>query len=245
MKKIIITSFSVCLLIPFMKAQEVQVNQPVQEKKETQSMGGGGLTIGYGYMDVSKFQAFVPASFEKFNNQFFVIGGTGHGMVNKFVIGGSGFGIIGSVIKTDSLKASLGGGIGTFDFGYLILNKDQAKIYPMIGIGGGGFGLQISKNKNVSAADVANNPGREINISHGNFVADLSLNLNFIPSLQYDEKNNSYGGFMTGLKIGYIYSMPSSDWRFTGGDVTGGPSFGLNMFYVKLIVGGFGYQKKS
>jgi len=215
-----------------------------QSKTLLQSGGGGGFTIGYGFMDVSKLHDFVPAGVNKFTNSQFLIGGTGHGYIGRLVMGGSGFGIQGDEISTDSFKYKLGGGIGTFDIGYLLLDKEKVKIYPMIGIGGGGFGLRIAQNKNVSLNEVVNNPSREINISKGGFVFDVSVNLNFIPSLTYNEQDNSYGGFMIGLKAGYLFSMPSSNWEFSGGDVTGGPRFGLNMPYIKLILGGFGFQKK-
>ncbi|MDZ7846460.1 MAG: hypothetical protein U5L96_06675 [Owenweeksia sp.] len=48
---------------------------------------------------------------------------------------------------------------------------------------------------------------------------------------------------MTGLELGYLYNFPSSDWSYSGGDVTNGPDFGLQGFYVKLIVGGFGMSQ--
>ncbi len=223
----------------------ISVSTKAQETSVIQPAGGGAFTVGYGYMDVAKLHEFVPAGITKFRNEHLVIGGTGHAFVDKFVIGGSGFGIVGDVIKTDSVKYSLGGGLGTFDFGYVILNREKIKIYPMIGIGGGGFGIQITKNKTTSVGEVVTNPGREINVSIGGFVFDLSMNINIIPVLNYDEKKKTLGGFMTGLKIGYVYSLPSSNWMCSGGDVTGGPSFGLSMGYVKLIIGGFGYQNKK
>lgn len=237
MKNFFSTSFLFVSFAFMAQAQEAPKNTT------TQSMGGGGFTIGYGYMDVSKLQVFVPQNVEKFNNNFMVIGGTGHAIINKFVIGGGGFGIVGDAIKTDSLKIGVSGGLGTFDFGYLIYNRDKVKIYPMLGIGGGGFGVQIAKNKNIPASHVASNPGQEINLNVGGFAADISINLNFIPVVKYDPNDNSYGGFMTGLKIGYVFSIPSSDWTFTGGDITGGPKFGMNMVYAKLVIGGFGYRK--
>lgn len=213
-----------------------------QQKASNPSGGGGGFTIGYGSMDVAKLHEFVPPGI-KFSNQHLLIGGTGHGFNGNLVIGGGGFGIIGDKITTDTINYSLGGGIGTFDFGYLVVNKEKLKVYPMIGIGGGGYGLQISSNKNIAAKNIADNPGHEININRGGFILDLSANLNFIPMLEYNEKDNTYGGFMMGLKVGYIYSIPSSDWKFTGGDITGGPKFGMNMAYLKLIIGGSGSQR--
>jgi len=213
--------------------------------KKSMEMGGGGFNIGYGYMDVSKLNVFIPENTSKFKNSMLLVGGSGHIIIENFVIGGSGFGIIGDEIKTDSFKVNLNGGLGTFDVGYVLINKKRLKFYPMLGIGRGGFGLQILSNKNLSIDHVVKNPGQEINISQSNFVADVSLNLDIIPFLKYNELENSYGGFMTGIKIGYIYSLPSSDWEYAGGDINGGPNFGYKMFYFKLILGGFGYQNNK
>ena len=235
MKKYIIVSIIVCISISLLKAQE--------ENGKFKSMGSGGFTIGYGYMDVSKIHAFVPKEIADFNNNHMLIGGTGHGMLNDFIVGGTGLAIGGDLIMADNYKITNGGGVGTIDFGYQILDKEQVKIYPMIGIGGCMYGLQVSRNKNVPINTIVNDPGQEINVSLGGFVMDFSLNLNYIPLVLYDDIDNSYGGFMTGFKVGYLLSVPSSDWIYSGGNVIGGPSFGLNMWYAKLIIGGFGYSK--
>jgi hypothetical protein len=240
MKNIVITLFLFFICTSFICAQEIHENN---ENKEIQLMCGLGLTGGYGYMDVSKLQVFVPKNIGKFSSNHIIMGANGFAIRNKCIYGISGYGITGDLIKSDSINVSLKGGVGTFDFGYLILNKKNVKIFPMIGIGGSAYGLQIEKNKDVSVSKISDNPGQEIKITKGGFVADLSLNLNFTPSPSSNEKKN-YGGIMTGIKLGYVYSLPSSDWKFSGGDITGGPNFGLNMFYAKLIIGGFGYSNK-
>ncbi len=242
MKNIFSTLFIFFAFFFSINAQEIQ---EIQEQPEDRLMGGLALSIGYGYMDVSKLQVFVPKNVSKFSSNHLVMGATGLAIRKNFVFGLSGYAITGDLIKTDSLNVSLSGGVGTFDLGYIFLNNKIVKIYPMIGIGGSGFGLQIEKNKDVSVSNVSENPGQEIKITKGGFVADFSLNLNLTPNFDYEEKKNSHGCIMTGLKLGYVYSLPTSDWKFSGGDITGGPKFGLNMFYVKLIIGGFGCQKKS
>jgi hypothetical protein len=212
--------------------------------QELEKMGGGGFTIGYGNLDVSGLHRFAPSA-PAFSNSQLLIGGEGHGIIGRMVIGGSGQGIIGNTVRTDSLEISLGGGMGTFDIGYLLVSKDRLKFFPMIGIGSGGYGINISKNTNVSLAKVAEDPGWEIKINKSSFVVDFSINLNFIPLLTEDKNDNDIGGPMTGLKAGFIASPKSSTWSYAGGDVTGGPGFGINMVYVKLIVGGFGGRKKQ
>ena len=235
MKTALFTSLACAMLFTYgLYAQE--------ESMRLQASGGGGFTIGYGNMDVSDFQAFLPADTRTLKDDHLVIGGTGHAYLGRLVIGGGGAGLLGDDIVTDSLDISLGGGYGTFDLGYLILNREHVKFFPMLGIGGAGYGISIARNENVSVDNVRNNPAREIDIKKGSIVADVSLNLNLIPFLEYDEKEDSFGGFMAGLKVGYLYSLPSSDWRFTGGDITGGPDFGLNMLYFQVVIGGFGFQ---
>lgn len=203
--------------------------------------GGGGFTIGYGTMDVSPLHVFVPGSVAAFNQGQLLLGGMGHAFLGNLVIGGSGSAIIGDKIKTATHNYTLGGGMGTFDFGYLAVNRERLKLFPMLGIGAVGYGLQIVENSSVSAAGIRSDPGREVNINQASVVFDVSLNLFVIPVPIYSERERTYGGFMTGLQVGYIYGPPAADWRFAGGNITDAPDFGLDMFYLKLILGGFGY----
>lgn len=208
-------------------------------------MGGGGVTIGYGFLDVSALHRFTPSA-PSFSNSHLLIGGEGHGFIGRLVVGGAGQGIIANTVQTDSLKVSLGGGMGTFDLGYLLVSKDKMKIFPMLGIGSGGYGISISKNHNVSLAKVAEDPAMEIRINKANFIVDLSINVNFIPLLTEDEDDDrDLGGPMVGFKAGALLSPKGTNWSYTGGDVTGGPAFGMNMFYFKMVVGGFGGKKKK
>lgn len=237
MKKKLISIFSFLLIVQGFFAQDIK-------EKSNYSMGCGGFTLGYGNMNVSKLHNFVPENFSSFTNNHVVVGATGHGIINGFVIGGSGFSMMGDEMKSDSLKVSLSEGIGTFDVGFVILNRERIKIYSMVGLGGGAYGLQLTKFRNLSIDDVVNDAGHEINCGMSSMIADISLTVNLIPILTYDEIENSYSGFMTGLKIGYLFGLPTSNWSYSGGDITNGPTFGINMIYAKLIIGGFGYQKK-
>ena len=222
-------------------AQQAEEDKEIDEVQYIPLKFGAGLSLGYGYMDVSKLHVFVADDISKFSKHHFMVGATAFATRKHFVYGLTGFAITGDLINSDSINISLNGGVGTFDFGYLILDRKKINIYPMIGIGGSGYGLHVVKNKDVSVSHISKNPDQEINISKGGFVADLSLNINIIPP--YNEKNNSNSGIMTGVKLGYIYSLPSTDWRFSGADIIGGPSFGLSMVYIKIILGGFGSQK--
>lgn len=214
------------------------------DKPKTMRGGGGGFNVGYGNFNVSKLQEFLPSDFKSLNNDHLLLGGHGYSFLGNLVIGGSGMGVIGNSINSSGLKVNVNGGFGTFDIGYLVINKEALKVYPVVGFGGGGFGINVARNEDVSVSEVKNSPGREINISKGGFIFNFSANLSFVPVLKYDEEENTYGGFMAGIKAGYLYQLPSSNWSYSGGDVTDGPDFGLNGPYITLVIGGFGYRSK-
>ncbi|MHB1277926.1 MAG: hypothetical protein ACYC1Q_05970, partial [Bacteroidia bacterium] len=58
-----------------------------QEKATPLSGGGGGFTIGYGYMDVTRLHDFVPAGVGEFSAMQLLIGGSGHAFNGHWVIG--------------------------------------------------------------------------------------------------------------------------------------------------------------
>lgn len=232
-------AIAVAMLIGFAQS-EAQT-----ESREVKTMGGGGFTIGYGYMDISPLNRFMSRAFPTLSPDHTIIGGTGHGIVDRMVLGGSGAGIIGDHMTNDSLKANVGGGSGTFDFGYLIYDRKHLKIFPLIGVGGFGYGLKIAETRKISAGQVSDNPSHEIQISCGGLVTDLSMSFYLLPRVVYNTNDDACGGFMIGLRVGYLASIPTSNWNYAGGEISNAPRFGMNMAYVKLIFGGFGSKTKT
>jgi hypothetical protein len=238
MKKHIIFLFGLCAFISVLQAQENEQNWG------SQLCGTFSVNFGYGNMDVSNLQGFVPQTYRVFNNDQFALGVSAHIIVNRYVMGINGFGIKGDRIKNDSTVTSLGGNKRTIELGYVLLEKKNLSIYPMIGIGMVSYGVNIVKNKNVSVGEILLDPGQGIDVFMENFVADLSLNLNLYPVLVLNKNKQRIGGVLTGLRIGYLYSLPNSIWFSQGGDVLGGPNFGMNMFYLKIKAGGFFSKNK-
>jgi hypothetical protein len=240
MKKLLVNIAAMLALTTMLQAQE--------EKLTFTKSGIGGLTIGYGNYDVSKLNGFVSETVPEFRHDQLLIGITGHRFIKRFVGGITAYGMIGDVVKSNNHKMKLSGGLGTLDFGYLIVDKEHVKIFPLLGVGGCSYGMKILRNEAISISDIVSNPGQEINITKATVMADLSLNLNFIPFLKTIETNHHMkegvmtsirGGLMTGLKVGYAYGLSNSDWKYEGGDITDGPNFGLDMFYAQLTLGWF------
>jgi hypothetical protein len=203
--------------------------------------GGGGFTIGYNYLDVSAFDQFLPEN-QSLQPNHLSIGGYGNSFIGKFVVGGGGTGMHGSDITTDSLNISAGGGQGTFNVGYLLFKKNNTLLYPLLGIGGGGYSVNIARNNNVPAEEIKDDSFREVDIGTGYFVFDVSLNLNLIPIPQQSDQSLGYGGIMTGLQVGYTSSFSESGFSYSGGNITGASTFRPQMFYVKLVIGGMGFK---
>lgn len=209
------------------------------QESSNRSGGGGGFMIGYGYMDLSPLKEFLPSKYPDPSANHMLIGGMGLGYSGRMIFGGSGYAVNGSEIINDSLRVSFGGGFGFFNIGYMLVDKRQVKLYPLLGLGGGSFGLGITRTNNINVEEIQKDPDHELNVGKGGFTAEFSLNLNLIPSAHSSSENGS-GGFMAGLQIGYTFSIPDNKWSYTGGDVIGGPTFGVNMFFARLVLGGFG-----
>jgi hypothetical protein len=205
----------------------------------------GEFNIGYGNWDISKMQAFVPDNVAKMRNDQLLIGLSTRMFLNKFVVGASLSAVSGGTTKTTTLRITQNGGLASIDFGYLILSNDKIKIYPLVGLGAGGYGLTIMESVTLTPGDIMNEPGREINLKLNQFVLDGSVNLNVIPLVRFREKRDFYTGLVTGIKVGYLLGFPSSDWKYSGGDIVNGPSMGMNMLYFKVVLGRIMYRNKT
>jgi hypothetical protein len=210
-------------------------------QEESHGMGGGGFIAGYANFDASPLHAFVTDEIGSFTNHHLVMGGTGFGINGKLVIGGTGYAIMGGEIITETLRINLNGGFGTFDLGYLMINEEQVKLFPKIGIGAGSYGLDITNTGTISSDDIAADPGQAISIGRPYFVGDFSLNLIFLPLVAYDPSENTHGGLMSGLQIGVTGGIPTEGWSYQGGAINGGPEMDMFVLYARIVIGGFGY----
>jgi hypothetical protein len=211
---------------------------PAQSTIKPLKEGGGGFTLGYGQMDIRAFSPFIKnANLPSKSNQF-ILGITGNRKYDRFMTGLSASLLFGQKIKSDSLSLNFSGVNGTLDLGYLIVNKEKVKVFPMIGAGASLYGMKMKKIKDENATNTASD--RPISIQNAGILFDFSMNVRFIPKRTYQPEKGHKSGFMTGLKMGYMYGLNNSIWRYTGGSITEGPHFGTRMFYVKLVLGGFG-----
>lgn len=213
------------------------------QTSNTFKTGGGGFTIGMGAVNLKALQPYVNGRDLSKNGSQLIFGITGNKKYRRTMTGLTAGIMIGEKIKTDSLNYSFSGLSGSFDFGYLIVDQEHFKCFPMIGLGLNNYGVKIKRQSDESIPSVVTYSDRPIKIYNTGINLDLSINFRFISNYKTNPKDQSKAAFMSGLKIGYVHGFDNSIWRYTGGSITNGPAFGMRMYYIKLVLGGFGYTQ--
>lgn len=207
------------------------------------SSGRGFFQAGYFGLDVDDVNsALAGAGFPTLDRGVVTLGGGGYATRGRFVIGGEGHGILsqGQPSPDGSVQVGLDGGFGLFKVGYLAYSQDGFDIYPMVGIGGGGLSLSIVERSAPTFEDILADPARSSNLSTGMFIMDLSVNGDYRFTRRVSEEGGA-GGFLVGFQAGYLFAPGSTNWQLDDiNNVAGGPDLGVQGFYVRVSLGGWG-----
>ncbi|MCR4440364.1 MAG: hypothetical protein QHJ34_14015 [bacterium] len=216
------------------------------QAREGRGGGHGYFYIGSSMVDLDKLNATLKTSqYPEFSNRLFSMGGGGHAFFNRLVLGGQGQALISkstdvSVAGTP-YKASLSAGIGFFDIGYLLTPRGNLKIYPMLGIGGGGLELAIEEKQPPSFEQILAHPNRSTRLSAGLFLVNLALGADCLVLTRQDKEG--MGGLVLGIEVGYTYTPFAGGWQADEVDISGGPDASLNGPYLRLKIGGGGKRR--
>ena len=203
--------------------------------------GSFSFSAGYLNLDNSEFQSFLAPQFKELSAHYGLIGGSGYIMLGDFLVGATGQAIFGPEIEHGTQKVELLGGMGFANLGYAFVNTDRLKIYPMMGIGGGTIGMLKSNHGDLEMDEILDNSLGEMKVSIRNLMMDFSAGLDFSPYWKIHRNNKSGGALNLGLRAGYIFGAENNHWVYRGGEVLGGPDFGMSSFYVKVLVGVSGF----
>ncbi|MFQ6093056.1 MAG: hypothetical protein ACE5OR_10305 [bacterium] len=212
----------------------------------TETTKGGGVGVfmfGWNGFDVDELRSKLRESgFEGLEKKDFTYGGGGYGLVGeRILLGGEGYGFE-QVVFSDSVKATLGGGYGFFDVGYVVLSRRGIQVYPMIGIGGGGMDLRLAaRNGTPQFDEVLENPRREATLSVGGLLLQCALGVDYFLSLGGNER--AQGGLIFGLRLGYTFASSKGDWSMKDADVIGGPDARITGPYIHFAIGGAGFNR--
>ena len=176
---------------------------------------------------------------EKLETLHWGFGGAGFAVIDRIVIGGSGWG--GSqTVGSDSLRATVEIAGGEFDLGYQILSTKHLLIAPVLGIGGGGYTIEMQKltPTPLKFDDLLKNPGRTGRVSFSSLI--LSPQLMITVPIKF-----------VGLQLrgGYCYTPATPEWGLEGeGKLASGPAIakGVPFATLNVVFGGFeGGKRRS
>ncbi len=197
--------------------------------------GAGFFSVGVNRVQIDALNSRLSEmGYPTFERALLAIGGGGYGVVaDVIMLGGEGYGLFTGEKAYQGRSVSLGGGYGFFNVGYLHRLTPHLRVYPMLGLGGGGLTLQIGSAEAGSFDEVLQNPNRQATLTRGSFLVSLGGGLEY-------RFGDAEGGFLLGLRAGYLLAPYRSDWHL-GDEVLGdGPDASLAGPFVRLTIGGGG-----
>lgn len=237
----VVTIFLVIIFLNiFFFSNAVAQEQP----KGSNEVGGGGyFMFGWNLLDIEELNSKLEnKGYSALSDNFISFGGGGHGIINKLIIGGEGHGLIGQEVTSGNYKSSLSVGYGFFNLGYIIISAGNLKVYPLLGLGGGGMSLRIIEKTPLSFDELLDNPKRMAELSTGGFLLNLSLGTDYLLNLESDAEGG--GGLLVGLRFGYTFTPLKGDWKMDEVDISDAPQLGITGPYIRLIIGGGGYGRE-
>jgi hypothetical protein len=150
-------------------------------------------------------------------------------------VGAEWHGLIIGNSEHEGRDVGVGGGYGTLGLGYVVELSPRLRVYPRLGLGGGGMGLWIERDSVVEFDDVLANPkpvdrSREPVLNIVSAVADLGVGAEFLPG--------GWGrGLMLGLRFGYLAAPRGTDWQLRDDTVNNGPAAGIGGPYIRALIG--------
>lgn len=231
--------FICCLTISASQAQESSTKNHVYG-------GVGYFMAGYTVVDLDNVnQSFKTAGYPELKNSAFSLGGGGHFIFNNLIIGGEGHGVIGNTAENNLYKTAHSSGYGFFNLGYVAYNSPSFNIYPLVGFGGGGMTVYMFEKSNLTNSfdAILSDPGRETYITNGGFLMNFSLGADYF--IAGEKSGSNTGGFMIGLKAGYILDISNKEWDFNGQKLSDGQNGSVAGPYIRIVIGGGGISRNK
>ena len=139
--------------------------------------------------------------------------------------------------KAGDREIGFGGGYATLGAGYRVNVSPRIRVYPRIGLGGGGFGLWFDNDTDsVDFNSVLRDPQpvpatRETVMNRSGGVIDLGAGVEFL-------RSRRGSGALVGIRFGYLVAPFNSSWDQYSRKVTGGPDSSISGLYIRGVLGG-------
>jgi len=238
-----LTILSVLIVAGFTVFSFAQDEAP-QSVVEQGGMGYG--MFGTSIIDMSDLNAvLVRNGYSELSDSYFSVGGGGHSIINnKWIIGGEFHSLLGEEVQSGEFTTSMYIVHGFASVGYTVFQIQGLRLYPLIGIGGGAMNLTIKeKPASLSIDEVLDDPQRGVTLTAGGFLINVAVGADYF--LQFGQDETGRGGMMLGLRAGYTLSPVKGGWAVDELEVTGAPKMGITGPYIRLMIGGGGFETKK
>ena len=197
--------------------------------------GTGYLAIGAVALDLGGLNgAMARSGYSAFSRSFSTLGGGGHAVIDRLVLGGECHSLLAKSGGSSSTGASLSGGFGFFDIGWVVYAGRGLRVFPLVGLGAGSLRLDITGRSAASFGEVVADPKRSARLQTSGFLLNLALAVE-----KWFAKPGQRGsqGFFVGVRAGYELAPAPSGWELDRMEIEGGPKLNLGGPYLRLVVG--------
>jgi len=216
---------------------------PAQEPAGKKLYGGAGyFMMGYSRVDMHDMNTrLLSYGYPEVSPGSLFLGGGGQFVFRNVVLGGEGGGVAAGSYENADYRISSSGGYGFFNLGYVVMSSRSVLLYPLVGLGSGGMSLTITDRNNLPGSfdEMLADPGRQAQMIHGGFMMNFSIGADwFVAGKKGD---GITGGWLVGLKAGYVLDTSRKNWSLDDNPLTGAPVATMSGVYIRITVGGGGY----
>ena len=212
--------------------------QPMQAQGQ-ELFGAGAAYLGIGASGIGTAELddrLADRGYPTFGSSALAVNIGAHIILPGGLIGGAEWhGLIIGDAAHQGRDVGIGGGYGTLGLGYVVELSPRVRIYPRLGLGGGGMGLWIQSDSVVGFDDVLADPQpvdrlRQPVLSTVTGVVDLGFGAEMLPG-------GWARGLMVGLRLGYLAAPFDADWELFDHTVSGGPGASIRGPYIRALIG--------
>jgi hypothetical protein len=198
----------------------------------------GYFTIGGVDLDLAALnESLARRYFEELDGTMLSLGGGGHVFLGHWLLGFEGFGLVPRAADTAARdwRARLTGGAALLNVGYAVARTGGTSVYPMVGLGGGGWMLELTQRAAPTFDDIIANPARGSSLTQMAMLVQPALGVDHFVAVGAPGLR---GGLILGLRAGYTFSPFTSDWFLDTIPLPGGPGQGMEGPFVRFVIGG-------
>ncbi len=203
--------------------------------------GGSGFfslgTIDLNLDDLNR--RLVAADLPAAESSALTFGGGGWNERGRLRLGGQGHGFLNSEETTEDGRTGvrLSGGYGIFSLGWEVYRGSRVTLFPVGGIGGGGYSLHIGTRESALFDDILEDPRRSSTLSAGGILTSAGIR-GEIALGERSARGRPRPGPILGVEATALRGIGNWSWSSQWGAATRGPDVAFDGVHLRVTFGG-------